>query len=260
MKIHLQWMRKLQIHLICIVLGFGACFSVVAFPGEEARLYAHRVANHPDSGWGFNFPAISETQKKIAVIDTASSDVGDISLTFLCAQDQRPERAFPLPQKQGGQLSECAESELCMEDRVFEPNGYLEAGGFVTMWPIFGSGSRELPLPEEVISFYHFRILYNKSDHTLTIAHAIGRGPDGALAGVEYQSGKVCLHERLPIKEVSRSESDSELCSGTPFPYAGWVNPDWRDNGTRVILLRIGYDSSEECELPDEWLSRVIEP
>lgn len=253
------WFRNCFISAALAVAISSAAF---AEPGFEVRLFAHRVADHPDSGWGWDFPAISGDLKQIAVINFSEHGTEDVSLTILSVAEigLGAEKKFPLPQKQRGSLAECAESEECVEEAIAATNDYLEAHGFVTMWPLYGAGVRELSLPEEMISFYHYRILFDKDESTLTIAQAVGKGSDGALTALEHQIGEIYLHERWPNKQGRQTVNSGEFCSGVPVPYAAWVNPDWGQIGTQVILLRIGYVASGDCEFPDEWFVKVVEP
>jgi len=61
---------------------------------------------------------------------------------------------------------------------------------------------------------------------------------------------------------LSRQEVkwNQQMTIARPVGYAGWVNPDWKESGAKVILLRIGYESPEGCDLPDEWFTQVVEP
>lgn len=244
--------------LIGAAFSIGMVGSVMAVPGQPVELQADRVVLVPDSGWGFDFPAISADHQRVAVVDLAGADRREVSLNIFRVSDLALQLAFPLDSRPGGNLAACEGSEACIEEKLAEPNALLRCSGFTTMWPLYHENIRYSKPEPELIAFYNFRVLYDQERSELTIAQAIGRGIEGALMETEYQTGEIYLQQRWHKQTSSATDHSGQPCIGEPIPYAVWVNPDWMQIGPRVILVHVTYTTAEGCNFADEWFTQVI--
>lgn len=246
----------------CVIgaaLGIGMVGCAMAWPGTQVELQAHRVVLAPDSGWGFDFPALSDDLQRVAVISLTGMDRDEVSLRIFRDSRLDLELDFPLDSRLGGNLAVCEGSESCIEEKLAEPNELLSMGGFSTMWPLYGVPRSDDVSVEELIAFYKLRILYDENKNELTIAQAIGHGVDGALMETAYQSGEIYLQQRWHKQRSSATDLTGEACTGVPIPHAAWVNPDWMQIGPRLILVHVSYTTAQGCDFADEWFVQAIE-
>ena len=234
MRIYSRGFRRYR-RLISAALAIGVVWSAIAAPGQSVELNADRVVLNPNSGWGFEFPAISADHQRVALVDIRGADRYTVSLKILRVPSLELELDFPLDTRPCGNLAEREESEACIEEVLAKPNELLRTGEFTTMWPLYRDNMGD-SIPDEIISYYHFRVLFDRVSKELTIAQAIGRGIDGALVGTEYQSGEIYLQQRWRKQASKGLNHNGDPCSGMPVPLAAWINPDWKNAPAKGYL------------------------
>lgn len=252
--------------------------SIIAcaqFP-PVVQLTEQEVACQPAGDWLHRFPAISRHNDEIAVLAEPNSESGIVSLHVLRIQGQelQLELEFPLSGSEYVNWKECIEevdagtreSDIGSLEIITAVNTHLSDNRFIEMFPldarsIYGFTMNTLPSePEDVISWGHFHILVDYRQGKLTISEILGDDEGGVLATTDHKVGERYFDLQLSRKEESGDTGAAELCVGIPVPLAVWTNRGWEVPDDAMFLIRIGYVSSGDCEFPDEWFVKVVEP
>lgn len=267
------WQRVLCLGMLGAV-AMSVSVSTYGQPDRQVRLTEQEVACQPAGDWLHQFPAISHNNERIAVLTEPHPESGIVSLQVLRVLDQdlTSELEFPLFRPQYVNWKECIEeieagaheATVGSREAVNAANAHLSDNEYGTMLALDSRSIYELTMddlpgePEVVISWgrYYISFDYRKGNLTVDEYQCVD---DGILAATENCLGQRYFELQLSKTHFPGGVGASGSCMGTPVPLGIWTNHERESPGEVAFLVRIGYISSGECSVPDEWAVTVVE-